>query len=395
MHMDKASIRRNILLYKIYGLFNEPLFWGPILITSIQTLGHMSLPDIYYMESAVMIICVLLDIPSGALADLIGKKKVLIIGRIFLLLSMFGFALTIGPKTAWLANILWAIGYSFQSGADVSLFYNNLKSHGLERKFKKIEGCAFGSKLLLGGCCALLVGPLALINIRVPLLLCIPFITISSITVFFFKEPAATKKYDIREQIALLKEGIRFAVRKKEVRWIVLFGALMTGASKIWFFTYNPYFEKVNLDVKYYGLVFFLLNIVAWLSSHYAYKIERGTGESRSIILMILCLGIPMIIMGCMPYWPFAYLTMCQNVVRGFIRPFNSDYMNRHISSDHIRTTVNSVESTTGDMISIVTLSIFGMLIARIQLLNSLILLGVVVLSLGMLSYRSYRKLSE
>ena len=393
--MDKASVRRNIILYKIYVLFNEPLFWGPSLITSIQKLGHMSLPDIYFLESATMILCVLLDIPSGALADLIGKKKVLIIGRIFLLLSMFGFALTIGPKTAWLANILWAIGYSFQSGADVSLFYNSLKSRGLEHIYKKIEGKAFGSRLLLTGLCALIVGPLADVNLRIPLLLCIPFVMISVVAVFYFEEPAPTKKYSVRKQIALLKEGVHFVLNKREVRWIVLFGALMTGASKIWFFTYNPYFERVHLDMKYYGFVFFLLNIIAWLSSHYAYRVERCMSESRSIVIMILCIGIPVIVMGLVPITPCVYLVLFQNIVRGFIRPFNSDYMNRHIIADDIRTTINSVQSTTADSISIVTLSLFGLLVARIHVLNSLVVLGIVVLCLGCFSYRSYKRLDR
>ena len=83
--METRNARRNVILYKLFVMFNEPLFWGPILIISLQNLAHMSLPDIYFMESAVMIICVALDIPAGALADVIGRKKTLIIGRIFLL----------------------------------------------------------------------------------------------------------------------------------------------------------------------------------------------------------------------------------------------------------------------------------------------------------------------
>lgn len=145
--MNKKHVRRNVVLYKLFVIFNEPLFWGPVVIASIQELGHMSLADIFFMESAVMVLCVLLNIPSGALADLIGQKTTIIIGRIFLLGSAIGFTTQYDPFTAWLANIMWAIGYSFQSGADVSFFYNFLKDNGLEKKFKKIEGCAGGSLL--------------------------------------------------------------------------------------------------------------------------------------------------------------------------------------------------------------------------------------------------------
>ena len=136
MKMRRAV--RNVALYKLFVIFNEPLFWGPILITSLQKLGQMSLPEIYFMESAVMIICVVLDIPAGALADVIGRKKSLIIGRVFLLASIVGFATMHSPVEAWISNIIWAIGYSFQSGADQALLYNTLKEAGIEKDFIKM-----------------------------------------------------------------------------------------------------------------------------------------------------------------------------------------------------------------------------------------------------------------
>ena len=391
--MNATSFRRNILLYKLFVLFNEPLFWGPVLISSLQQLGHMPLPDIYFMESAVMIICVLLDIPSGALADLIGKKKTLIIGRVFLLGSIIGFATMTSPLGAWIGNILWAIGFSFQSGADVSLFYSSLKSNGREKDFKQLEGCAVGSRLLLIAFCSLAVGPLAHIDLRIPSLLSIPFAVIPLVTVCFFQEPTSTQKYDIRAQYRILKEGILYVFKKPEIRWIVGFCTLLTGASKIWFFTYNPYFEAVNIDIRYYGVVFFCLNIVAWLSSHYAYKIEHSLSERLCIIGMVCCVGIPLLIMGLVPIWPMAFLVLFQNIVRGFIRPFRGDFVNRHIDSEHIRTTVLSVQSSTGDLIAIATLSCFGLLSQRVSLLDSLVVLGIIVLILGYASFRKYNKL--
>jgi hypothetical protein len=108
---------------------------------------------------------------------------------------------------------------------------------------------------------------------------------------------------------------------------------------------------------------------------------------------MILCVGIPVFVMGLLPFWPIAYLVVCQNFVRGFLRPFKGDFLNRHISSDHIRTTVLSVQSSTGDIVSILTLSWFGLMMKNVSLLNSLMILGAAVLILGSMSYRSYQKL--
>ncbi|MFA6405051.1 MAG: MFS transporter [Candidatus Paceibacterota bacterium] len=391
--MKKSHTRRNIFLYKTFILFNEPLFWGPILIASLQGLGHMKLSEIYFMESAVLGICVTLNVPCGSLADTIGRKKTLIIGRIFLLLSTIMFAFMTSPFLAWMGNIMWAIGYSFQSGADKALLYETLKEVRLEKKYKKIEGCAVGLRYFTIAFTSLSVGYLSEINMRIPLYMCIPFMIIPLIASCFFKEIIVERNYNVKDQIRTLFLGIKYALRKAEIRWIIAFCALIMGASKIWFFTYNPYFERVGISLKYYGIIFCLLNIVAWASSHYAHRIEEKISERKCILVMILCVGLPILIMGMFPFWPMAYLVISQNVVRGFMTPFVGAFTNRHIQSENIRATVLSVRSSLTDMVSIISLSWFGLMERPFGLLSSLVVLGIVVLVLGKLIYSRYGKL--
>lgn len=389
--MNVHDAKRNIWLYQLYVLFNEPLFWGPILIISLQKLAYMPLPDIYYMESAVLCICVVLDIPSGALADLIGRKRSILIGRVFLFGSAYFFTTMETPLEAWVGNILWSIGFSMQSGADTALLYDTLKEHGRHTEFKRIEGRSIGSRLILMACCALATGVLADIDLRLPLWIGLPFMLIPFGAALFFKEPVRTEQYSAQKQFAVLKQGVLFAVRSVEVRWMVGFAALLATTSKVWFFTYNPYFEIVGLPVAKYGIIFFCLNVVAWLSSHYAYRAEQYLGERTCVIGMILCIGIPILIMGCFPLQIFAYLVVVQNIVRGFMSPFVSDYLNRHITSD-IRATVLSVRSSVSNLLAIFALASFGSLTGVFGLLSSLILLGITAIGLGALSYATYAR---
>lgn len=389
--MNETESNRNILLYRLYVIFNEPLFWGPILITSLQNLAHMSLSSIYYMEAIVLGLCVLLDIPSGALADVIGRKQTIIIGRVFLFVSTVFFTTMQSPIGAWTGNLLWAIGYSMQSGADTALLYDTLKEHGRENLYKRIEGQAVGTRLILIACCSLLTGLMANVYLRLPLWIGLPFTLIPLIAALFLKEPKPTERYSAEKQMATLKEGTKFVLGSAQIRWMVGFAALLATTSKVWFFTYNPYFETVGLPIAHYGVIFFLLNAVAWLSSHYAYKIESKLGERRCVIAMVLCLGIPILIMGLVPIQPFVYLVLVQNVVRGFMRPFTSDYMNRHITTN-ARATVLSVQSSVANFTAIVGLAVFGLCIEYFTLLHSLLLLGTISLTLGLTSYQSYKK---
>ncbi len=389
--MNERSAVRNVLLYRIHTLFNEPLFWGPILIISLQNLAKMQLSEIYFMESAVLCLCVVLEIPSGALADLIGRKRVIVMGRIFLLGSAYFFTVMKTPLEAWIGNLLWAVGFALQSGADTALLYDTLASVGREYKFKRIEGQAVGLRLVLMAFCSLATGWLASIDLRLPLWIGLPFTAIPLFTGLWFTEPASTVRYAADEQLALLKRGLYFVAHSVEVRWMVGFAALLATTSKVWFFTYNPYFELVGLPLSYYGTVFFALNIVAWISSHYAYRVERALGERGCIVGAILCLGVPILIMGWFPILPFAYLVLVQNIVRGFMRPFVGDYLNRHVASN-IRATVLSVQSSAASLASILSLALFGLLTDSYGLLHSLLLLGATAIGLGGLSYRTYTK---
>lgn len=391
--MNERECKHNVFLYQLYVIFNEPLFWGPILIISLQKLAGMSLSEIYYMEAVVLCICVLLDIPSGALADVIGKKRTIIVGRIFLFGSMLFFVTMKNPLEAWIGNILWAIGYTLQSGADTSLLYETLKERGREDEYKKVQGKAVGARLVLVAFCSLAFGFLAEIDLRLPLFLCVPFVLIPLVAACFWKEPIQSQTYSLCKQVETLSEGISFVFRSVAVRWMVGFAALIMSTSKVWFFTYNPYFELVGVPIAHFGTIFFLLNIVAWLSSHYAYKIEQVLGEKNCILMTVLCVGGPIILMALIPIYPFAYLVVVQNIVRGFMRPFYEDYIHNHVSTTengNIRATVMSAQTTVANLTAIAGLAGFGLLTGHLSLLHSLLILGSICLALGLLSYWLY-----
>lgn len=390
--MNESDIRRNVRLYRIYAMFAEPLFWGPVVILSLQKLGKMSLPEIYYMESVVLCISLLLDIPSGALADVIGRRMTIVIGRVFLAGSVFFFTFMKSPLEAWIGNILWAIGFTMQSGADTAFLYDTLAERGKEGDYKRIEGQAVGMRLLAAAFCSIATGFLADIDLRLPLYLNAPLALIPLAVSFFWKEPVRAERYSIQKQIDTLRQGGRFILRSKEVRWMVGFSALMATTSKLWFFTYNPYFELVGIKVSNFGIIFFFLNVVAWLSSRFAYRVENYIGERKSVIGIILCVGVPIVIMGAMPIWPFAGLILVQNLVRGFMRPFVGDYMNRHLRTD-VRATVLSAQSSASNLVAILGLAGFGFFVATFTLPNSLLALGLGCLAIGALSYKAYTRM--
>lgn len=388
--MTEAQARRNVALYRRYLMFNEPLLWGPILISCLIHLGHMKLADIYAMEAVVVLGFVFLEVPSGALADLIGRKKTVVLGSVLHLVSMIWFALVHSPFDVWGANIVWMIGASLCSGADSAILYDSLKKLGREGEYKQIEGASVGNRLLIVAVCSLVTGLIATTHLRVPLFLSIPGVVFSTVSTFFFTEPRAIRTYAAREHFDMMKMSVLFVANHRAVKWIIGFSMLITVSSKVWFFTYNPYFELVELPMVYYGVMFSMLNVVAWFFSRYAYSLEKRLNERTIIALMILMMGIPTIVMGSVVAMFSVGVILLQNAVRGFERPFLGAFLNNHLDSEN-RATVISIRSAVSGFAQFLGLGIFGAVLNNWPLPLCLQFLGIVVLVLGAVALRKHR----
>ncbi len=389
--MTTQEAEKNVRLYYWFRLLDEPLFWGPILITFISRVSGMSLSQIYVMESICVVGLFLLEIPSGALADLIGRRKTILIGSCLLFCDIMVFASAINPAMIWIANLIWVCGFSLISGADSALLYDTLKVLGRESEFKKIEGRAISYRLFLLAGCAITVGYLASINIRLPVYLSAGFKLLFVVVIYFFIEPPMTRqgRYNWREHLGLMKISILFVANHKNIKWIISFVVIIGVASKIWFFSYNPYFELVDLPLIYFGWLFCGLNIIAAISSFFSDWIARKIGDLGSIILILAVIGIPILLMGSYVAKIMVLLVLMQNIARGHLTPFIGHFLNQYLDSEN-RATVISIKSAVVSLGQFVMLGLFGWSLKLYNLPSCLQILGVFTLALSLVLIVSY-----
>ncbi len=390
--MDEKQVKKNIKLYLIFEALREPLFWGPIIILYIQRVSGMSLSEVYFMESVVILLQLLLEVPSGALADLIGKKRTIVIGSFLLFADTVVFSLASNRLMIWSADILWSIGFALCSGADSAFLYDTLLSARREKEFNKIHGKANSLRLAAIAICSLGVGFLAEVHIRLPILVCLPFLLVSFGAVLCFVEPVRLNMYGAREHLELMKKGIVFVATHKRVLWVVAFAVMITGVSKLWFFTYNPYFELVELPLGHFGVMFFFMNVIASGSSKWGWQVERAVGRLGVIVLMIFCVSFPIIFMGVKVFQAAVLMTLFQNVARGYFNPFSLQFLNEHLNSES-RATVISVKSAIVGGVEFLGLAFFGVLLGLFPLPLCLVGLGTAALLSGIILVFCYLEL--
>jgi MFS family permease len=81
----------------------------------------------------------LAEVPSGALADSIGRRKTLILGGILLVIGSIATVGAFNLVTLILAQSIWFIGYAFYSGANEALVYDKLIADKKEHMWSKIS----------------------------------------------------------------------------------------------------------------------------------------------------------------------------------------------------------------------------------------------------------------
>ncbi len=132
------NLESNIWKFYIYKFLSGFFLIAPILI-----IFYLSIKISYFQLSLIASIGVLtimiFEIPSGAFADLIGRK-ISVSSGLFLVAIQY---LLIGYGQTYfyflLGAILGGIGWSLVSGADIALLYDTLKKLNKEKSFQKIK----------------------------------------------------------------------------------------------------------------------------------------------------------------------------------------------------------------------------------------------------------------
>lgn len=150
------KIRRQISkLYASSVLGNLSLTGAWVAILAAR--GY-SLVEIGIVETVFHITSLLFEIPSGILADVFGRKKMLIVSSLMRMIGNIVMILSDGLGMVCLSIAFHALSYNFSSGSGDALAFDTLKSGGAEAKFERYEANQFVIYRLCSGISTLCAG---------------------------------------------------------------------------------------------------------------------------------------------------------------------------------------------------------------------------------------------
>lgn len=125
-----------------------------------------NLVEIGFAETVFHITSLILEIPSGVLADVFGRKHMLIVSSIMTMIGNVIMIFSGGLWTICASMVFQAAGYNFASGSGDALAYDSLKMHAREDYYDKYASAQLSICRFCGGLSTLCAGLALLIGHR-------------------------------------------------------------------------------------------------------------------------------------------------------------------------------------------------------------------------------------
>lgn len=251
--------------------------------------------DILYLGIVYSITALLFEIPTGYIADIIGRKKVIILGVI---LSIIVNLLMFQASGFWqfaLITALYSLSYSCFSGTDDALIYDSLRQTGDTKSLLRISGkylsAARSSKIITPFIGALIAG--SLVNWQFNILIGINALSSFVALIFSTKLVEPNRYVDVSEkEIGIFKDSVVLLRKNPDLTRIIFNKTLVFIVDLILWKVYQPILTGMGISVFMLGVLYLFfqsfLTLIYWYPEYFKNKLGHYNIFKYVPIFMLL-----------------------------------------------------------------------------------------------------------
>ncbi len=336
----------------------------------------LSFGEIFYLQAIFGATIGILEVPSGYIADLFGRKNTLILGTVFDGLGLTYLYFATGFYDLVFFEILLGIGMSLISGIDLAILYDSIEKSKNE-KMKKTKALsnmrfyvqiasAFGA--VVGG---FLASQSFDLLVKVQLVIgWLPLVVAMSLFEPKIERMGDKHKENFKDIFFQLFKSDKL-LRLTMINWVVWCHSTYFG-----YWMLQKYWENIGIAIVYFGVIYAIYQVVAAIFSKYAYLIEEKHGVaiclwSLSVLPVIGYLSIAYI----HEVWGVIF-ALCFAIPRGITQVILIDALNSRVP-DKMRATANSINSLMLRIGFILAGPVIGFLLERYELSSVSLMLSL------------------
>ena len=315
----------------------------PILFLFYKENG-LATQDLFLLKAAYSFSIVVLEVPSGYMGDVWGRKASLILGSVLGFIGFALYCLATGFWTFLICEIILGIGQSFISGSDSALLYDSLQAAKKEKDYLKIEGKMISAGNFAEAVAAPLGVLIAMASLRTPFFFQ-TLVAFAAVPAALTLVEPARKKMTGHTSLSQVFAIVRFALKEHHgLRATILYSSAMGTATLTMAWFVQPYFAYLALPLVFYGILIPALNLFTGFISIHAWKVEQKLGRVLVMICIAVGIGGGYLLMGITGSMAGLLFLFIFYGVRGVATPVLRNQINEITPSD-IRATVLSVRN--------------------------------------------------
>ncbi len=306
---------------------------------------YMSLTTFGIVDALAFGFGLLLEIPTGVIADLIGKKRAIQLAMLFLCVS--GVIMGLAPNSFWLAlsTFTLQIGLAFYSGSVEAYVYDSLIDAKQVEKYDRVISTGMMIVNVTAATATFLGGWLYLWDVRAPILIWSAFNAIGFVLSYWLKEPLTdSRKISWQTYWLQTKDGMQalFSPLLKTylpIMWLILSTVYLWDWGMLRTITATFF----GLPVTSQATIFAILPLMGVVSVKFLPQLRRHMSGKQGLFLFALCFAIAhLLIYQLRGWWGIIPLVMIA-IVNVFSYPWTSVIINQVVESKHRATALSTM----------------------------------------------------
>ena len=340
----KEELERNIWLMYV----TTALAWVRFHVSVLPLFyiaSQVPLEEFMVIMSIYAITTLVLEVPSGVVADILGKKNTLLIARSLYVIELAVLAFANGFWPFLFAKVISGVGTSLSSGTTQALMYDSLKRLKREDDFKQTYGTLRMIRNVMMSVVFFIGAWLFSIDVKLPAKLSIIGAVLCVVFTLFITEPYhSKKKLKLSTSWKHLLQGLAYFKDHGYVKYITFYAMSIAVVMNIAITLSSKYYEEIGYPIVLIGLLASIASLVTAFTSKKAHQIERFFGEKRTLQIIQWSALLAIFLMSLMiPYWGFAFILIIA-AAAGLFFIVVDQYVNQHIPTSH-RATMLSIKN--------------------------------------------------
>ena len=337
--------------FYLFRLLATSYLWVPIFVPFMYSRG-LSFEEIALLHAIYSVVVILVEVPTGALADRIGRRQSMMIGALAMTASCliaYG-AHDFGTFAA--AEVLAAVSMALCSGADSAYLFDLLQRQGCGHEYPRREGAASAWHQAGSGIACAAGGLLGTLDLALPYLVTAGVSAAAFVTALLMpaERPAPPQARSATAALDLylrhMRASLRDVITSRRLVWIIGYATVVFVLLRSTVVLYQPYLDSRGFSLAEIGLVYAASYLVAAVAARRFVAVRRWLGEEQLAYGILAALVVSFLMLNRFHGGLASMLMLLmQAVANGMYSPLAKTMLNRNIADSSRRATILSIES--------------------------------------------------